>query len=182
MFTDSALIQAATMLRSLHDITRDLTLPSTTMWRTGEASKRAGQVIRHGDLGPWNMLWNGDRLTGLIDWDFAEPGDALTDLAQMALYFVPLRGEEHWQACGFSTRPHFADRLAGLCDAYGGFTPETVVRELVRLQRASVDEIERRAAEGRYPWTMFRDNGEIKRTLLELDWLHAELRPEGNGT
>jgi thiamine kinase-like enzyme len=95
MFTDDALVQAATMLRELHDATRGLVLPPETEWRGGKAGKSTGQVIRHGDLGPWNTLWEGDRLTGLIDWDFAEPGLPLTDLAQLALYFVPLRGEDH---------------------------------------------------------------------------------------
>ncbi|WP_446750665.1 phosphotransferase [Streptomyces sp. WZ-12] len=51
-------------------------------------------IIRHGDLGPWNSTWSGDRLSGFIDWDFAAPGHALDDLTQLAWYTVPLRPVE----------------------------------------------------------------------------------------
>lgn len=181
MFTDDALVQAATMLRRLHDATYDLKLPPETEWRGGKAEKLTGQVIRHGDLGPWNTLWEGDRLTGLIDWDFAEPGLALTDLAQLALYFVPLRGDDHWRECGFSRRPDFAHRIQVICAAYGSFVPDDVVIEIICLQESAMTDIAERAAEGRYPWTMFRDNGEIERTRLEVEWLRAIFPPRCPG-
>jgi aminoglycoside phosphotransferase (APT) family kinase protein len=62
-------------------------------------------IIRHGDLGPWNSIWTGSTLNGLIDWDFAEPGNPLADVAQLASRIVPLRGDDHWEKAGFSTRP-----------------------------------------------------------------------------
>jgi aminoglycoside phosphotransferase (APT) family kinase protein len=161
------------MLRQLHEATRDLALPPGTEWRSGTVGKEPGQVIRHGDLGPWNTLWHGDTLTGLIDWDFAEPGAAITDLAQMALYWAPLRGEAHWRECGFPERPDFRRRLDALCAAYGDVELGAVVREVKRLQQASMTEIAERAAEGRYPWTMFQDNGEIAKTQAEIDWLQV---------
>ena len=181
MFTDDALVQAATMLRELHDATHDLVLPPETVWRDGKAEKTIGQVVRHGDLGPRNTLWQDERLTGLIDWDFAEPGQALTDLAQLALYFVPLRGDDHWRECGFPTRPDFAHRIQVICDTYGSFFPNDVAIEIIRLQETSMADIAERAAKGRYPWTMFRDNGEIERTRLEVEWLRAMFPPRCPG-
>ncbi|MBA3379349.1 MAG: aminoglycoside phosphotransferase family protein [Chloroflexia bacterium] len=175
MFTKDALDQVATMLRELHAATRGLALPAETEWRSGPAAKAPGQVIRHGDLGPWNMLWQGDRLTGLIDWDFAEPGLPLTDLAQLALYAVPLRGDDHWRECGFPKRPDFRRRLEVLCEAYGGVEPDQVTGEVVRLQESAINEITTRAAEGRYPWTMFLENGEVERTRAELAWIRQTL-------
>ncbi|MDQ3656009.1 MAG: phosphotransferase [Chloroflexota bacterium] len=181
MFTDDALVQAATMLRELHAATIDLVLPPETVWRGGKAEKTIGQVIRHGDLGPWNTLWENDRLTGLIDWDFAEPGLAITDLAQLALYFVPLRGEDHWRECGFPQQPDFRHRIQVICDTYGSFVPDDVVIEIIRLQESAMADIAERAAEGRYPWTMFRENGEIERTRLEVAWLRAIFPPRCSG-
>ncbi|MEJ7901237.1 MAG: aminoglycoside phosphotransferase family protein, partial [Thermomicrobiales bacterium] len=175
MFTEDALVQAAAMLRELHAATLGLTLPAATEWRSGPAAKVAGQVIRHGDLGPWNTLWQGDRLTGLIDWDFAEPGLAITDLAQLALYFVPLRGDDHWHECGFPERPDFRRRLEVLCGTYGGLEPDQVTSEIVRLQESAINEITTRAAEGRYPWTMFLGNGEVERARAEVDWIRLTL-------
>ena len=173
MFADEGLAQAGRMLKRLHDLTEDLTFPPDTVWRSRQAGKQPGQIMRHGDLGPWNSLWQGSTLTGLIDWDFAEPGERLTDLAQMALYFVPLRGDAHALECGFQSTDDLPHRLDTLCSAYGRFNSFEVVREIERLQLASMREVEERAAEGRYPWTMFRDNGEIERAAEEVAWLRA---------
>jgi len=40
-------------------------------------------VFCHGDFGPHNILWNGDRPTGLIDLDHACLGDPAIDLAPL---------------------------------------------------------------------------------------------------
>ncbi|MFC9535692.1 phosphotransferase [Streptomyces sp. NPDC056975] len=83
--------ELASWLRDYHDAVRDFQPPADARWQGQESEWRPGMVIRHGDLGPWNSIWNGDRLAGFIDWDFAAPGHALDDLAQLAWYAVPLR-------------------------------------------------------------------------------------------
>ncbi len=40
-----------------------------------------GPVIVHGDFGPQNVLIEGDRITALLDWEFAHIGRAVEDLA-----------------------------------------------------------------------------------------------------
>lgn len=35
----------------------------------------------HGDVGPWNMVSQGDEAVGLIDWDFLHRGPRLDDVA-----------------------------------------------------------------------------------------------------
>jgi Ser/Thr protein kinase RdoA (MazF antagonist) len=78
--------------------------PITNPWmgRYGEFLKLPGQK-RHGDLGPWNMVWASGTLVGLIDWDFAEPGLAIDDVAQAAWNCVPLRPESVCEAAGIAT-------------------------------------------------------------------------------
>jgi aminoglycoside phosphotransferase (APT) family kinase protein len=39
----------------------------------------------HGDAGPGNFLFEGDRVTALLDWEFAHLGDPLDDLAWIAV-------------------------------------------------------------------------------------------------
>jgi len=38
-------------------------------------------VLCHGDVGPGNFLHDGDRVTALLDWEFAHFGDPMDDLA-----------------------------------------------------------------------------------------------------
>lgn len=40
-----------------------------------------GPVIVHGDFGPQNVLIAGDRITALVDWEFAHIGQPVEDLA-----------------------------------------------------------------------------------------------------
>lgn len=87
-------------------------------------------VIRHGDLGPWNSIWDGDRLAGFIDWDFAAPGHALDDVARLAWYAVPLRPGEQLGV---------RRRLDTLCAAYGVDPAEMLSEQTwLRAQRAAL--------------------------------------------
>ncbi len=52
-------------------------------------------MIVHGDAGPGNFLFEGDRVTALLDWELVHYGDPMADLAMLCLRmlfqgFVPL--------------------------------------------------------------------------------------------
>lgn len=59
-------------------------------------------VLLHGDFWPGNLLWRGDRLVGVIDWEDAARGDPLADLAITRLELLRLWGERAMNA--FTTR------------------------------------------------------------------------------
>ncbi|HEX3082419.1 MAG TPA: aminoglycoside phosphotransferase family protein [Candidatus Saccharimonadia bacterium] len=169
--TNAGLRQVARMVRQYHDAVADFVPPKDAVWRIGQAEMKPGQVIRHGDLGPWNTLWRGDKLTALLDWDLAEPADPIVDVAQMVWYFVPLRGERGWQEAGFAERPDFAKRLAVLCEAYGGVTPDEVLRAVLELQEQDLERTERLGGGGKYPWSLFWDRGGMQLLQDENHWL-----------
>ncbi len=45
-------------------------------------------VLVHGDAGPGNFLFQGEHMTGLIDWELAHPGDPIEDLAWFCMRSV----------------------------------------------------------------------------------------------
>ncbi|AYJ85063.1 phosphotransferase family protein (plasmid) [Sphingomonas paeninsulae] len=52
-------------------------------------------VVVHGDAGPANFLFDGDKVTALLDWELVHIGDPMADMAMIALRmlfqpFVPL--------------------------------------------------------------------------------------------
>ena len=67
--------------------------PGPRRWRFVERDLRPGEIVCHHDSTIYNMLFDGDRLTGVIDWDVAGPGVPLDDLAILAWSGLPLYPE-----------------------------------------------------------------------------------------
>jgi aminoglycoside phosphotransferase (APT) family kinase protein len=70
-----------------------------------EAAAPAGAektALCHGDAGPGNFLFEGTRVTALLDWEFAHLGDPLDDLAWIAVR-AQLLGGFGDLAAGFAT-------------------------------------------------------------------------------
>lgn len=64
-------------------------------------------VLAHGDAGPGNFLFDGDRLTAVIDWELAHLGDPMGDLAWFSM------------RCVMEPVPDFAGALLAYAEASG---------------------------------------------------------------
>jgi hypothetical protein len=169
--TDAGLVQAARLLHEYHEAVASFVPPEDAQWRAGPAARHTGQVISHGDFGPWNSIWSGNELVGLIDWEFAEPRFPVEDLAEVAWYFVPLQGARTWREAGFESAPDFARRLALLCDAYGAFSVAEVVNALLRRQQLERQRTLELGARGVSPWNRFLARGDVAQFDDEHAWL-----------
>ena len=64
-------------------------------WARREARREPGAtVVVHGDAGPYNFLIDEDRLTAVLDWEFAHLGDPAEDLGIVRVY---AEGLFEWQ-------------------------------------------------------------------------------------
>jgi hypothetical protein len=169
--TDDGLRQVARMVRLYHAAVKDFRPPAGQPWRIGNVVMGSGQIIRHGDLGPWNTLWQGDTLTALIDWDLAEPADKIVDVAQMVWYFVPLRAERGWREAGFADRPDFWHRLGVMVEEYGEFSVDEVLAAVLDLQQLDLARTRELGGGGRYPWSLFWNRGGMELLGDEHRWL-----------
>jgi hypothetical protein len=68
---DVALVEAARLVRAFDDATAAIAPPGA-------------EVICHGDPGPWNIVWRGERAVALIDFDEIRPGRRRDDLGDAA--------------------------------------------------------------------------------------------------
>ncbi|MGY2896497.1 phosphotransferase [Deinococcus sp. UYEF24] len=77
--------------------------------------------IQHGDVGPWNLLWDSERgnICGIIDWDLAGPAPAGYDSGILAWFMVPVMNDERAHKRGFGTPIDREERLRAYCDGYG---------------------------------------------------------------
>ena len=85
---DEALISAARALRSLHEVTSDLATEVLDGWMLEAVEPY--EVICHGDFAPYNCVFDGSRLVGIIDFDTAHPGPRIRDIAYAIYRFTPL--------------------------------------------------------------------------------------------
>ena len=117
--SDARLRSAARLIRGFHDATAGTTLPGDE------------EVVCHGDLGPHNIVFDGDAAVAIIDWDAdVVAGLRLVDLAH-AVWCCADVCEKQVETV------EQARKLRLMCDAYGWEDPTAVVDEIAaRFRRA----------------------------------------------
>ncbi|TMF67678.1 MAG: aminoglycoside phosphotransferase family protein [Chloroflexi bacterium] len=116
--SESALAEIGRLYSDLHRAARGFR-PTAPIWREYELPMHEGEVVCHGDAGPWNVVYREGLPVALIDWDGAQPNLPINDLATIAWSFVPLGPDDFLHACGFTEPFATARRLRVLCEAYG---------------------------------------------------------------
>ena len=88
----------ALLLRRYHDIVAGWRPEVPPVWYDGQVGTgRDDQLVCHGDVGPWNLVWRDGRLVGLIDWEYATIGTRRTDIAYALHYLAPFRDRSYWR-------------------------------------------------------------------------------------
>lgn len=127
--SDRALRSAGRAVRALHDAADGFTAPKPGIWARHDAVIPTEiDCIGHGDLNPGNLLFDGDQVVGIIDFDVAGPTNRAFDLALLAHHLVPLHPTDDLTAFGWDHEPDRARRLHILATAYGrGISPAQLV-------------------------------------------------------
>jgi hypothetical protein len=116
VWSDDTLVSVARLLAAYHDATVGFVPPAGAVWQW--PAHQPAEVVCHNDFAPYNLLFQGKQLTGVIDFDTASPGPRVWDLAYAAYRFVPLTDPGNPDA-PHPGRDRQARRLALLCESYG---------------------------------------------------------------
>jgi Phosphotransferase enzyme family len=127
--TAAALRGAAKLIRALHQAAAGFR-PANSSYRFCPRPPSAGEIISHGDLGPWNTVYRDGMPVAFIDWDAAGPVRPLDDLAAAAWTFVPLAPPRQLREAGFDPLPDLSARLRSFLDAYGLTAPNVILPAL----------------------------------------------------
>ena len=169
----------AELLRAYHDAVAEF-IPAVHGWALESRPPLAGEIICHGDFGPWNVVWDGGRPVGLLDFDFAGPAPALTDVAYALEYSVPFRDDQQclrWLA--YPSPPDRRARLETFAEAYGLSETAGLVDRVIVGQRDGIEQVRRLAAAGRQPQARWVAEGyleELARRVAVSERLAATLR------
>jgi hypothetical protein len=158
---------AAGYHRAVADFRPDGVIP----WHSGAAPLADGQIVCHHDLAPYNVVVEGGRLRGIIDWDLIGPGTVRSELAFIAWQWVPLQHPLVTRYFGWDTDPDLGRRLRILLDAYGlddrsGFIADVTAR--VHLNQAGIVQ---RAAAGDPAYQRLAEEGHVAGMDAAIDFL-----------
>jgi aminoglycoside phosphotransferase (APT) family kinase protein len=146
----------ARFLRRYHDAVANYRPAAGSIWSSGSRPWRPGDIVCRGDFGPYNGVWQGDEIVGLIDWDHARPAEPFFDVAYALEFTAPFRPDE--ECVRWLHHPDPPDRRRRIeifCGAYGVAVPDDVVDRVLAQQRAvlaTCAELGRRGVEPHATW------------------------------
>lgn len=171
---ERGLVAMARLLRSYHDAIAGWRPAEAPVWFDGSAgSGSPGELVLHGDFGPWNLVWDGLRPTGILDWEHARVGRAREDVAYALQWVAPFCDDAtaaEWMH--HPTPPDRRRRIALFADAYGLPSPAGLVEDVIAGQRAMIERIERLAAAGHARQQAEVDDGQ-QSAMRRLRWSEA---------
>ena len=168
--TPRALGSLGRLLRRAHDASRDL---DTRGLAFADASA-TGPVVTHHDVGPGNVVWRDGLALGLIDWEFAEPGDPVADLVDAALHVAGWVPRPRRRRAGYPDDPTPERLVDALLDGYGSDLDHAALSDAVvaHLDTEIARIRDRGRRDGQQPWARLAD-AEVDERLGPLrDW-HA---------
>jgi 8-oxo-dGTP diphosphatase len=136
ILTDAQLCDVVRWSRELHQAVADL--DEGGPWRFSGVDEPT--VLAHNDLAPSNVCFEGDRLTGVVDWDLAGPSTPLLELAHLAWHGIPL----------FRPVPaaDAARRLEAMAATYGGHTGRDILDAVPQRVHIAADGVRAAVAQG----------------------------------
>jgi hypothetical protein len=171
---ESGLRRWARFLRQYHDAIAGYRPPAGSAWSSGTGTCAPGEVMCHGDFGPWNGVWQGDHIAGLIDWDHARPASPLFDVAYGLEYTAPFRDDEQcvrWLR--YPSPPDRRRRIEVFCDAYGTAVPDDVSACVAGQQRMVIQTCEALGLRGIEPQATWIRQGHLDELRSRVRWTES---------
>jgi Phosphotransferase enzyme family len=161
IWAEGSVVQAARLLRQLHDATAAYQPPPDAHWQLVYPDPSQHEVICHNDFAPYNLVFVDQRPLAIIDFDTAGPGPRLWDIAYAVYWFVPLFLNDVPEAPGLHDLRRASARLRLFCDAYGiPATPDLLDLVGQRLHALCIHMITR-AFQGERAYRTMIDEGHL---------------------
>ncbi|HEX3812852.1 MAG TPA: phosphotransferase [Mycobacteriales bacterium] len=167
----AGLRQFGRMLRRYHDAVRGFQPPAGSVWAVTDQPLGDGEIICHGDFGPWNVVWRGDEAVGILDWDFAGPGRPVDDIAYALEYCAPFRDDAsamRW--LGYTVPPDRRARIETFFQGYGTDVPPGIVDQVASRQLLDISRVELLASRGLEPQATWVSTGLVDELHRRARW------------
>lgn len=169
---EQGLRAAARLLRAYHDVVAEWKPDHDPVWFTGQVGTGTnGEIVCHGDFGPWNIVWHGTTPVGLLDWEYANLAPPRQDIAYALEYMAPFRDDEtciEWLR--YPQPPDRRRRLELFAKTYGLTSTDGLLDEVIAVQQAGIDTVARMAADGHQRQVAMVQAGELDHLKARLTW------------
>ena len=168
--SDEGLANFAKLLKSYHEAIADYKPPTHAEWAYSPNELKPGEIMCHGDFGPWNIAWDGETPVGILDWDFVLPAKPEYDILYALQYSAPFRDDEttvKWHH--FTEVPDRKRRIQIFLDAYGT-SLSNVVDGVVKVQRQSIVHVKHLADRGLQPQMDWVKDGTLDNIEKQAQW------------
>jgi hypothetical protein len=182
VWDEQLLAQVGRVAAAYHRAVGDFRPTDEVDWFFGRSALSTGQIVCHHDIAPYNVVVEGGRLRGIIDWDLAGPGTIRSEVAFIAWQWVPLHDPIVTGLFGWARPPDRGRRLRILLDAYGmtdrrGFVADVMTRiefnrDVIISRAAAGDAAYQRLEQGGHVWGM---NQALSFLQLEGEALQTQL-------
>jgi len=175
---DEGLGKLAKLLRSYHDAVAGYKPTEGIEWSTGATTMEPGEIICHGDFGPWNIVWQGNEPISIIDWDLVHPAPAEEDILYALEYAAPFRDDKaalEWHH--FPAVPDREHRVEVFLEAYGHPPIADLATKVAAMQRSVGKREAYLASRGIQPQVEWVANGDLEEVEKRACWTesHSQL-------
>ncbi|MBB5868430.1 hypothetical protein F4553_001809 [Allocatelliglobosispora scoriae] len=168
---EAGLVAMARLLRDYHQAVAGFRPTAEAGWATHPGPVAAGELVCHGDFGPWNLVWHGTRPVGILDWDLAWPAEPLHDVAYALEYVTPFRDDaECLRWLRYPSPPERRRRMELFADAYGLTSIDGLVDKVIEQQEVVLDRARRLAAQGVQPQLSWLASGALDEVAARIRW------------
>jgi hypothetical protein len=174
ILTDEGAFELGRLATRLRSALATFPCPPDARWHSVAGAPSAGQSMQHGDLGPWNLLWAPSpsaTVTGVIDWDLAEPGDPFYDTGFLAWFTVPFMDDTRAATRGFPSPPNRVARLLSFAQG-AALNPAHVLRLGFAAQQEFATRVTTRPTE---PWPTLHTMATHDSALSDMSWTRENL-------
>ncbi len=171
--SDDGLRAFAKLLRSYHDAIAGYRPPEDVEWAYSPSTFLPGEIICHGDFGPWNIAWQDGKPAGILDWDLVLPAKPEYDIFYALEYAAPFRDDEmtlKWHH--FTKVPDRKHRVQVFLEAYGTDL-KNVVDGVAKVQRAGAEHVKLLADRGLHPQVEWVKEGALETAERQAQWSEA---------
>jgi Phosphotransferase enzyme family len=149
-------------------------VPADSVWSSGPGTCAPGEIICHGDFGPWNGVWHGGHPVGLIDFDHARPAPPVFDIAYALEYAAPFRDDhECLRWLRYPQPPDRRRRIKIFCDAYGIPVPADITERVAWQQRLVLQNCQALASQGIEPQATWVREGYLDTVRARINWTES---------